>query len=185
MNKTITSKQELLEASKAIASTKGLEAISIRSVATQCEVSIGSIYNYFASKDELVIATIESIWKELIQQLVVSQDHVRFVDRVEQLFEGIRSGSSQYPSFFTLHSMSLAKSGKEQGRQAMDGYFDYLKGLLLESLQQDGLVKAGVFDETFEQKAFVDFVFSNIVSLLINQASNCSYLLRLIQKLLY
>lgn len=36
---------------------KGIDAISIRNVANACHVSIGSIYNYFTNKADLVSAT--------------------------------------------------------------------------------------------------------------------------------
>ena len=41
------------------------EGISIRSVAAACGVSVGSIYNYFQSKTDLVAATVESIWADI------------------------------------------------------------------------------------------------------------------------
>ncbi len=67
MNKTITSEKDILEISKRIASEKGLQAITMRSVAKECDVAVGSIYNYYASKNDLLIATIASIWQEIIQ----------------------------------------------------------------------------------------------------------------------
>ena len=59
MNNTVTSKDDILAASREIISREGLPAVSIRSVAAACGVSVGSIYNYFDSKAELVGAAVE------------------------------------------------------------------------------------------------------------------------------
>ena len=54
MNTVVTSKEIILEASKKLIREEGLNSINIRSVASACGVSVGSIYNYFDSKSELV-----------------------------------------------------------------------------------------------------------------------------------
>ena len=61
MNTIVTSKEEILKTSRALIQEQGWSAVSIRSVAAACGVSVGSIYNYFDSKAELVSATVESV----------------------------------------------------------------------------------------------------------------------------
>ena len=51
MNTVVTSKDEILRASRELIRQRGWSAVSIRSVAAACGVSVGSIYNYFSSKD--------------------------------------------------------------------------------------------------------------------------------------
>ena len=63
MNTIVTSKEEILKTSRALIQEQGWSAVSIRSVAAACGVSVGSIYNYFDSKAELVSATVESVWR--------------------------------------------------------------------------------------------------------------------------
>lgn len=57
MNKIVTSKENILKASREIASKDGLQSINMRNVAKHCGVAVGSIYNYFPSKADLIIAT--------------------------------------------------------------------------------------------------------------------------------
>ena len=65
MNTVVTSKEEILAASRELIRSRGWSAVSIRSVAGACGVSVGSIYNYFASKADLVSATVESVWCDI------------------------------------------------------------------------------------------------------------------------
>ena len=65
MNKTATSRQALLEAAREIARRDGLGHISIRRTAAMCGVSIGTVYNYYPAKADLVLAVIEDFWKRV------------------------------------------------------------------------------------------------------------------------
>ena len=67
MRNAVISRDEILEASRLMLQEKGWSAIHMRSVAVRCGVSVGSLYNYFPSKTELVAATVESVWQELFQ----------------------------------------------------------------------------------------------------------------------
>ena len=58
MNTIVTSKQEILKTSRELIQQQGWSAISIRSVASACGVSVGSIYNYFDSKASRCSSTI-------------------------------------------------------------------------------------------------------------------------------
>jgi hypothetical protein len=61
MNTIVTSKEDILKNSRELIREKGWAAVSIRSVASACGVSVGSIYNYYDSKAELISATVERL----------------------------------------------------------------------------------------------------------------------------
>ena len=65
MNTIVTSKEEILKISRDMIQQQGWSAVNIRSVAAACGVSVGSIYNYFDSKAELMGAVVESVWHEI------------------------------------------------------------------------------------------------------------------------
>ena len=68
MNTVVTSKEEILKASRELIRQQGWSAVSIRSVAAACGVSVGSIYNYFDSKSALVGAAVESVWCKIFHR---------------------------------------------------------------------------------------------------------------------
>ena len=68
MNTVVTSKEEILKTSRELMQQQGWSAVNIRSVAAACGVSVGSIYNYFSSKTELVGAIVESVWCEIFHR---------------------------------------------------------------------------------------------------------------------
>ena len=65
MNKAVTSKEEILEVSRSIAASKGITAVNMRTVASECGIALGSLYNYFTSKAELLSTTVEAVWADI------------------------------------------------------------------------------------------------------------------------
>lgn len=179
------SKEAILSAGKEIVAQSGINALNIRNLAQRCSISVGSVYNYFPSKGDLIIATIESVWQEILYESNIDQVTLGFTEHIEFLFRNIQKGSEKYPSFFSVHPMSLANVHKTTGREVMHQYVEHMKQSLLNALAQDPNVKEDIFTETFTQTSFVDFVFSNIITLLSNGKNDCTYLLEIVGHILY
>ena len=47
----------------------GYNAMTLRSVSAECNIAIGTIYHYFASKDELLLALIDGQWLSMLSGL--------------------------------------------------------------------------------------------------------------------
>lgn len=185
MNKVVTSKEDILSVSKEMVAANGIQAINMRSVAKQCGVAVGSVYNYFPSKNDLMIAVIDAIWKEIIQDISDCTLSSGFLENVEKLFYSVKSGGEKYPFFFSIHSMSIAKSGKDKGRETMNQYFAAVKTDLLHSLQNDQRIKQDFFSAKCTQTDFIEFIFSNLISLLMNKQESCDLLLEIIKGTIY
>ena len=65
MNKTVTSRAELLAAAKHIVYQEGLDQLNIRRLAKECGIALGSVYNYFPSKSDLIFGVIEDFWTHM------------------------------------------------------------------------------------------------------------------------
>jgi len=185
MNKIITSEEAILSVCRDIVAESGLQSINIRDVAKKCGVSIGSIYNYFPTKSDLVVATIESIWKEITNGLVLRENQNDFRLCIEHLYHDISSGSEKFKDFFSSHSIDVMQSDRTKGRMGMEQYFFRMKNMLEEILIADPAVKEDTFNERFTRKDFIDFVLANVVSLLVKKADSCDILLEIITRTSY
>ena len=117
MNTVVTSKEEILKNSRVLIQQQGWSAVSIRSVAAACGVSVGSIYNYFDSKADLMGATIESVWREIFHQ---QEDMAKLEDTqacIRWIYERMQYGCKKYPGFFALHPLGLMHEEKSKGKQ--------------------------------------------------------------------
>lgn len=185
INTAATSKEEILGACKAIVSEKGLRSLNMRAVAKRCNIALGSVYNYFSSKDDLIIAAVESVWESIFGTKSVYKPDTAFTDYIEAVFKKIRKGMIQYPDFFTGHSMSFTGNSKDEARKKMYGYFTSVKKEMLNILKADPSVKQNAFSPAFTEDDFADLILTNFIGLLILQKESCTVLIEGIRKIIY
>ncbi|MEG1890622.1 MAG: helix-turn-helix domain-containing protein [Clostridia bacterium] len=184
-NTVVTSADAILSACKELAAQNGLQAVNIRLVAEKCNIAVGSVYHYFPSKADLIAATVEAVWKSIFHEGNTCGVCGSFVENVNWLFQSARKGAAEHPNFFTGHSLSFATNEKGTGKKMMAEYFGHMKAGLLHALQNDEQMKPAAFTSSFTQEAFVSFVFSSVITLLIRQETSCDLLLEIIKRVIY
>lgn len=185
MNMVVTSKEAILSACRKLVAEQGLAAVNMRAVAQECGVALGSLYNYFASKEDLVTQTIESVWRDIFSMDSCNEPARCFVDEVDWIFASVQQGAQRYPNFFTTHSISFASGAKSNARDTMEQYFAHMKSGLLQVLQADGAVRKNAFDTKFTPPDFVDFVLMNLLLALVQGKTDCGVLLCAIRRTIY
>lgn len=172
----------ILTTSKTIALTQGIEAINIRLVAKQSGISIGSVYNYFPSKTDLIITTIKEIWQQIFDIQNVNFDNFDFLDCIKWFVSIITDCKTQYPNFFNSHSISFTSAQKSKGKQTMDSFLTDIKKILISVLDKDKNIRKNVFDNNLTKSIFIDYIF-NIA--LTNTTEDFSPLLKLVKNSIY
>ena len=107
----------IAEAEKQIEES-GYGAVTIRSVAKACGVGVGTVYNYFPSKETLIAAHLLVDWKMCVDTITrtaesatdpkpvlqcVYQQLVRFADRHHAIFQDEAAAASFAGSFSQYH----------------------------------------------------------------------------------
>lgn len=185
MNLAITSQETILSTCRQLITSKGFEAVNMRAVAAACGVSVGSVYNYFPSKGDLLSAVVESVWHDIFHMSGEATSFSSFPDCVQWVFDSICHGCEEYPEFFTLHSVGFAATEKEKGRAVMNRYFLHIHQSLLHVLERDPKVLPGTFQGKLSQETFVDMVFSLMTTHLLKGKKECSALIEMISLCLY
>ena len=163
MNTIVTSKEEILKTSCALIQEQGWSAVSIRSVAAACGVSVGSIYNYFDSKAVFQDVQACGIW----------------------MYERMAYGYEQYPGFFTLHSLGFMRDEKADGKRHMQQAWHHMLMGLCAVLKQDARIRPDAFDEQFTAEKFAEVLFSQLLSALLRQDYDPSAVLEVVRRTLY
>ena len=169
MNTVVTSREDILKASRRLVQEGTAEGISIRSVAAACGVSVGSIYNYFQSKTDLVAATVESIWADIFHTPAEDRVLCSLELYISWLFQHFQYGDKMYPGFFGLHALSFSEKEKKAG--------------LLQVIRKDKDIRESVFSETFTPKDFAHLIFMYMISSLVLRDYDCSKLLESIRRI--
>ena len=143
------------------------------------------VYNYFPSKSELLLATIESVWMDIFHmngQVLVFES---FTACIAWLFDTVYKSSQKYPEFFNLHSMSFAAKDKNEGRKMMEISLMHLKKNLVQILTEDQNVRENAFENELTPEIFVEYVFTLLMSILLEKQKSCEPLLTMIAHSIY
>ena len=184
MNPAVTSKEQILSVCRAIIAEEGVSALSMRAVAERCHVALGSLYNYFPSKDNLLTAAVKSVWEDIFRQAQPGPG-IGFSAYVVWLFEALRGGAGPYAGFLTAHALSLSGGAKDRARSMMAQVIDKLRQELLNVLAHDPLMRCGAFGEGLRADVFVEFVLTSLLLLLMRESASCAVLVEMIRRTIY
>ena len=102
MNIIATSKEEILQTCRELIRQQKGTTLNVRQVASACGVSVGTVYNYFDSKADLVGAAVESVWNDIFRCEEQDDSFSDILSCIRWMFARMEYGSRQYPGFFVL-----------------------------------------------------------------------------------
>ena len=184
MNKEKTSQEEIMKICRHIVAQEGLNALNMRYVAKECQIALGTLYHYYDNKYDLLISTVESIWKDIFHMNQSYDINVTFYDYVYMLFKHVLQGIEKYPHFLTTHALVMEKCKKSEGISVMEHYFEHMKKAMCKILENDQKIREDAF-VSLDKEEFISFVLDSIILLLFQEKKNCSVLLEMIHRTIY
>ena len=185
MKKRTISREEILKACLEMTKDKGIDQINMRDLAAQCQIALGSLYNYYPSKNDLLISVIASIWKDIIVNFEQNSDDHNFIHYVKDLFHAIANGKEEYPQFFAMHAIQFSNQSKIKGKHEMDLYLKKIKQGMYEAYMNDPQIRKDIFLDEVSIPQFIDFIFENMISELSRGLGNIDVLIYMIKHLIY
>lgn len=185
MNVAATSQEAILGVSRELIRQQGWSAVSIRSVAAACGVSVGTVYNYFDSKSALVGAVVESVWHEIFHRSDTDSVFSDTLSCISWMYERMERGMELYPDVFTLHSLAFLREDKLDGRLLMQRTWQHILEELGSVISQDARVRADAFDGSFTVEAFASVLFSLMLSAPLRKDYDQSAVLEVARRVLY
>lgn len=169
MNPKVSSREEILEMTKTMVTESGLGSVSIRSVAERCGIAVGSIYNYFPSKRELLVAVTEIVWRDIFD-LSERRDE-GLLPFVERVLRSLEAGAERYPNFFGLHFLAFGKEDSDFAKISMARFFDGVRTRFAEEARRDKTIPAERWSEDFTPEDLSDVILNLVLSMFIRPLS--------------
>jgi len=104
--------ERLAEEARRQIAESGFSAMTIRSVAKSCGVGVGTVYNYYSSKEELVATFMLSDWKACVAAIESCADEAQSLEPVLNIIhEKLRLFMEQYDPVFQDESAAVSYTG--------------------------------------------------------------------------
>lgn len=111
-------KELILSVAKDIAYTEGLSTISMRKVAVKCEIGLGTIYNYYPTKMDIIIAIIEDFWKDCLSSFhSKNTTNLNFFEEIEFFYFHTLGYLEQFQTNWLKELASFSSTNKVKGKQ--------------------------------------------------------------------
>ena len=174
-------RQALLSAAHRIECEEGVEAISIRRLASEAHIATGTVYNYFENKQEVLLELTEEYWRNALLEMRESITQTRFSDQIRQMIAFLRTKMNDCAAIL----MRSLRMDEENGRVRMAAMQLSLQLELTERLEQDEAIRPDVWNERFTKETFSAFVLSNLLILLQKKDDDSEILFAIIERILY
>ena len=102
--------RQLLEEAAAQIARQGYAKTTVRSVASACGVAVGTVYNYFPSKEQLIAAFVAADWQKALAAMQPAQGDGA-EDCLRRIYEQLRAFTQKHNALFTDPDAARAAAG--------------------------------------------------------------------------
>lgn len=180
------SREQIFAAAKNIANTQGLKKVTVRNVASECGVSIGSVYNYYETKGELVFEVARDYWLSIFDREQISKlPQENFCDFIGALYGVIAAKLSGFMRQWISVMSNFSEEDKSLGRAKEAEIFSDVKKLLRSAMENDAGINKEIWRQGFDKEEMLDFIFSNMLNLMRRGSADCQFLIKVLRRTLY
>lgn len=174
-----TLRDTLLVLAREVADREGIGAVNIRSIAKKAGVATGTVYNYFSSKEDILLALTEEYWKDALKEMDAAVSSGSFLEQLEAIFLFLRERLRQDAG------ARMTSLGKAEGQERMAAVQETLENSLRLRMEADQAIRKDIWDPTFTQAGFVRFLLTNMMALWRAEEPDVAFFLALVRRILY
>lgn len=126
-------KEELMIKGKEILVNKGYNYFNIRDLAKNCNIGIGTFYNYYQNKDEIVRAIIKMDWEKIIvsTNTKIKDENLNFKEKMTIIYSGVNEFLTNYLDTFMVMISNGTKDHRYKNDRILIPYENILKEILI------------------------------------------------------
>ena len=185
-NKPIINKQQILDIAFDIACTSGLSGLSIREIANACNMAVGTVYNYFPTKNDLVNDVVGRFWNEaLADRMPSAHAGDDFVDFCQELARQLSEALAKFRDDWLTEIAALDAHGLASARKREESCFAHIRKGLAIALERDPNVAHDELHGALEPDKLCAFVWDSRLSSIKRGDPSCETLFALLRRVLY
>ena len=109
--KLLNIQESAVSAARKLINENGIDGVTIRGVASMCSIAVGTMYNYFPSKEYLIGCVVLEDWKLTYSEMDKhSEEGKSVLESIGLIYEDMRSFSGAHTYLYSFHNWDT--SGK-------------------------------------------------------------------------
>ena len=108
-------RSELISTGKSLLIEKGYKALTMRQVASASNIALGTVYNYFSSKEEMVASIMMLDWTALFSNSESYFKKDTALDGLREIYEDIKKFSSIYRNVWKEYGSTAGITEQRHG----------------------------------------------------------------------
>ena len=173
--------ETLLAQARELADTEGIGAVNIRSIARKAGVATGTVYNYFSSKDEILLALTEEYWAGTLLEMRGAITARSFCGQLEEIFDFLKKRIDRSAGML-MHSLQNVEAA---GQQRMTSMQKTWGTVIARQMEQDPDVRRDIWDNTFTKEGYARFIMMNMTMLLRERSPDFSFFIQIVKRTIY
>lgn len=164
-------RQTLIEKAIELSRTGGLSGLKLRDLARECDIALGTLYNYYPTKDSLVLDVVQQFWQNCFHQKTFPEGNV--LVKLDWLYAMMKQSIDEFSAEFLYAASGLSPAALEEAKTRELRAQTHLTRQLALALQ------TSFPDETEEQlNERAAFLFTSLLGCLENRGYQYSSLRR-------
>ncbi|KNF08349.1 TetR-family transcriptional regulator [Gottschalkia purinilytica] len=178
-------KETILNSAREIAFEKGLSNVNIRDVAKKSDIALGTVYNYFPTKGDLLASVIESFWIDARSYIYLHSDtNHDFYENIQNMYKNLSSYFYEFEKNW-LNQIALIKSeDKVTGKQKMDEYLLEIQKEIIHLMDMDQNIKNHKWTEALTKEKCASFILNNFMFMINKKENNIDYFIEILKRTL-
>lgn len=178
-------KKIILSKAKEIAINEGVIKINIRTVAKNSGIAIGTVYNYFPSKADLLVAVIQDFWEGAFRDVDWKSFRDNdFYDNLEKIYSILYHYLRKFKENWLEQLALLKTQEKLLGRQKEDEYFQKMRSKIKLLIDMDNNLQQYPWSETISKENIAEFIFENMLIILKKEEEDMNLFIEFLKKIM-
>ena len=126
-------REKLMVKGREILIFKGYNSLNIRDLVKECDIAIGTFYNYYKNKDEIVNAIIKADWEKIIASTAAKMKNqdLNFKEKMYIMYDGVNEFLKNYLDTFMVMISNGAREHRYRNDKILVPYENILKEILV------------------------------------------------------
>lgn len=180
----IDTKTHILNVAENLALVVGINNITMRMIAEKAEISLGSIYNYYTNKGEIICDIIENFWKDAFSNINLSHIHsLDFLSALETIYYELSNFLNVFKKDLLEQLYLLSTSDKINGKKKEAQYLSKIHIFIEMGLKSSGNISQNY--SPLEIEKLSKFIFDNLIIILKSDEDDFPLFKKVLNKILY